>query len=604
MDPIKNLSTGFNTALKTAASDNVINKKELETLKKEAKTDDDKAVVSLLAKDTKNVSFNINEGNAQKNYSLSLDLDEPKPESKTNKPIAPFTASYATLGEGDKTKASNVMDQPWVARPTEGLDQVVNKFKTPEQVASLLGSIPYDDIRGQAMGGDGPLGAMSPDDTLKKYTGVCRDIHQLGAYLLSKNGYEAIQMGYVGARTSHSITVYKEPGGKGYGIVEYGKVYSPDKIKEMLGGRFANSPEEAVNALNFGTATTIYKWTPPKEGQEGHVEGAFYTEKYQNYHKTLQLQHQDGISFDSQLGLQIEKTLSDKWSIAIGKKFDTPGDPTAKDAVHATVGFKTGNENNWFSASLGAQYRPNDGARIVGTTDWSSTPTILAGASVQGQVRPLNYEFAKGHFTSTTVTGNMSGAFLAFNAEKESDAGTNKNSEKKSFDMDYVSTLPKLNIGVEQNVYGNFGNNLSYRAGAFMDYNGALAVAGISMGAKNPMEFANIGANARLVYEKGPLELGAGGQVMFQSVDNLHPSAVGVDAKYNIGNLTLSANSSMLFNTVEGNRLMTGVGAQYNISNKVNIGAGYQNELIMSRENGVYSNPGSNAFNIKAGFNF
>ncbi|MBC7472777.1 MAG: hypothetical protein H7263_00680, partial [Candidatus Sericytochromatia bacterium] len=364
MDPLKNLSTNFNSALKTAAQDNIISKNELENLKKTATTPDDKAVVELLSKDSSKVSFNVTEGSAQKQYDLSLDLDtKPITTPMADKPKqvaipASFTASYGSLGEGDITKAQVIKNQLIISQPGADLGQAVSRFKTPEQVASLLGSIPYDNERGKPMGGDGPLGTQTPDDTLKKYTGVCRDVHQLGAYLLSQNGYEATQVGYVGARTSHSITVYKEPGGKGYGIVEYGKVYNPDQIKTMLGGRYANSPEEAVNALNFGTATAIYKWTPPKEGQEGHVEGVFYTQKFQNYHKTLQLDHKDGVIFDSQLGLQIEKTLSDKWSIAVGKKFESPGDPTAKDSVHATVGYKTGDENNWFSASVGVQYRP------------------------------------------------------------------------------------------------------------------------------------------------------------------------------------------------------------------------------------------------------
>lgn len=592
MDPIKNLSTGFSSALKTASQDKIINKSELETLKKEAKSDDDKAVVEILSKDSKNVSFNVTEGSAQKEFNLFLDTEEkPAVENKDNKAkFEKMDFSYSSLGEGNKN-VSGVADQPGVSKPDAGLDDVAKTFNTPEKVAQLLGSIDYDTERGKPMGGDGPLGTQKPEDTLTKFTGVCRDIHQVGAYLLKQNGYDAVQMGYVGARTSHSITMYKEPNGKGYGVVEYGKVYSPEKIKDMLGGRYASSPEEALNALNFGTATTIYKWTPPQKGQEGHVEGVFYTSKYQNYHKTLQLEHKDRIVVDRQLGLEIEKTLGEKFSMKAGVNFDSPGDPTAKNAVHATVGYKTGNEDNWFSASIGTQYRPNDGARVVGTTNWVNNPTLLAGADIRGQWTPFKANLGTNHHTSTLLSGNISGAFLALNGQKESDAGKIVSSEKMSFDMDYLSGLPSLNLGVEQRFYGNITPNLSYSVSPFVKYNGALAVAGMTMGATNPLDFANAGVNGKLTYKNGNGEVSVGGQYMLKQVDNLNNTGLGVEGKYNFGKVNIFGGTSVI-NSVEGNRIMFNQGVGYDLNKNISLSARAQQEVIVSGGN-AYTNPGS-----------
>lgn len=585
MTSIKNLSSDFNTALKTASQDKIINKTELETLKSKAKTDDDKAVVEILTKDSKNVSFNINEGNAQTQYDLSIDNTEIPAKQEKDDTIklndsgfnpSNFNFSYSNLGVGSKGSA-NVTSKPDIIQPTGNLNDVAKTFNTPDKVAGLLGSINYDNKRAVSMN-EGPLGTQKPEDTLKSFSGVCRDTHQLGAYLLSQNGYDAVQMGYVSARTSHSITVYKEPDGKGYGIVEYGKVYSPEKIKEMMGGRYASSPEEALNALNMGTATTIYKWTPPKEGQEGNVAGAFYTSKFQNYHKTLKLEHKDGIVFDRELGLEIEKTLGEKFSMKAGINFGSPADPTSKDAIHATVGYKTGNEENWFSASVGTQYRPNDGSRIVGTTDFVENPTLLAGADIRGQWTPLKHSFNQNHHTSTVASGNLSGAFLAINGKEESDAGQLVSSDKKSFDMDYISGLPSFNLGVEQRFYGNITPNLSYNVTPFADYNAGLAVAGISMGG-GVGDYTNLGVKGSMTYKEGKGEVSVGGQYMLKQVDNLHNTGLGVQGKYNITqNLNVFGGASVV-NSVEGNRFMFSQGIGYNLNDKVSFDLSTRQEV-------------------------
>jgi hypothetical protein len=591
MDPFKKISTNFNVVLNKVSDDKVINKDELEELKNSALTKDDRDVVELLSKDTAHVNFQVVQGSAKANYDLTVSFEDQlvEKQAQNNPRLAPFNANYSSLGEGDKSKAPVISEQPGVKMPTGDLNSITHTFNDPDKVAGLLGSVPYDKERGKNFGGDGPLGAKKPEDTLKDYTGVCRDIHQLGAFLLSENGYEAIQMGYVGAQTSHSITVYKPPGGQGYGIVEYGKNYSPETIQKLLGGRYASSPEEAVNALNFGTATAIYKWTPPKQGEVGHVEGIFYTSKFQNYHKTLELEHKDRIVFDTNLGLEVEKTLSEKWSIKGGIKFDAPGDPTAKGAPHLTIGYKTGNDNNWFGMSMGMQYRPADGARKIGTLDWVSNPTFLMGANFAGQVRPLNYQFLPNQFLRTTIAGNIGGAFVALNSEKKSDAGSNIDKKNTSYDVNYISTLPDAKLSLRQDIAGKVGP-FTYNTGAFYNYDANLTVAAMGMGAKNPLEFANIGVDGRINYNNGGLNLGLGGSYLFHQVNNLDNTAVGFDSSYDFGKVQLFSRVAFL-NSIEGNRVIFNQGVNFNVTPTIDLTGKSQQEFIISKDFNMYTNP-------------
>ncbi|GIW21010.1 MAG: hypothetical protein KatS3mg068_0017 [Candidatus Sericytochromatia bacterium] len=588
METFRNISSNFKSTLDKASGDKIINKNELDELKKKAKSKDEKDLVKFIEtrKDKSTLSFEIKNGNANSSYNLSLDIEE-KEQSR----YEPNTRSYSSLGQGNIEVARNVSEQQAVSRPLGDLDSISNEYNTPEKIASLLGSIPYDTERGKPLGGDGPLGARSPDETLKIYSGVCRDIHQVGAYLLSKNGYEAIQMGYVGARTSHSFTVYKEPGGKGYGVVEYGKVYSPEYVSKLLGGRYASSPEEALNALNLGTATAIYKWTPPKEGQVGYVEGVFYTDKHKNYHKTLQLEHKDRIIIDRQLGVEIEKTLGDKWSVKAGVNFDSPSDPTAAGAVHASVGYRTGDNDNYFSLSLGTQFRPNEGSRIVGTMDWLTNPTLLAGADIRGKWTPYKLEYLPGHFMTTSLTGNLSGAFLALNKEKETDAGEIKLSDKWGYDLDYVSGLADSKLGLRHGFYGDLGKHFSYSTGLFAEYDVNLAVAGMSMGAPHPFLFFNTGVDGRINYHNEWLDLGLSGKYLFTQVNNSNTSGVGLDARYKRGNFELFGRADYL-KSVEGSRLQFTEGVRWRPDNRIALTAQSQQEIVIPDSGKHYVNPG------------
>jgi hypothetical protein len=590
MEVFRNINSSFKNTLDKVSKDKVINKNELNELKKIAKTEEEKKIVGLIEKqkNNDNLSFKIINGSARTTYNLDIDLDENIIDRER---YEPNTSSYTSLGQGNKDIASNVPNQPEVQRPVGSLDSIASDYNTPEKIAGLLGSIPYDNERGKPLGGDGPLGARSPEETLRIYSGVCRDIHQVGAYLLSKNGYEAIQMGYVSSRTSHSFTVYKEPGGKGYGIIEYGKVYSPEKIAELMGGIYASSPEEALNVLNLGSATTIYKWTPPKEGQVGYIEGIFYTDKHKNYHRTLQLEHKDKIMIDRQLGIEIEKTLGDKWSVKAGVNFDSPADPTARGSVHASVGYRTGNNDSWFSVSLGTQYRPNDGSRIVGTTDWLANPTLLAGADIRGKWTPYKLQYLPGQFMSTTLTGNLSGAFLALNKDKETDAGTVRLSDNLGYDLDYVSGLADGKLGIRHGFYGDLGKHVSYSAGLFAEYDINLAVAGISMGAPNPLLFFNTGVDGKINYHNGGLNLGLSGKYLFTQISNRNTSGIGLDARYTTKNFELFGRADYL-SSIEGSRLQFTEGVRFSPNEHIGLTAQSQQEIILPDSDKPYVNPG------------
>ncbi len=597
MDPLRNLSNDFSKALQTASTDKTITGKELIDLKSKAINEDDHKVIELIEKGQKdNIKFDVKTSDKDVNYSLSF-IEEEKPVSiqKPNINDPKFQmpkTNYSSLGVGDKTINLDIKGEKGVlySKPIGSLDEIATKFNDPHKVAQLVGSMGsanYDHDRATGTAINGPAGTKKPEDTLNDFKGVCRDVHQLAAYMLNKNGYDAVQMGYTAAQTSHSITSFREPKGKGYGIIEYDKVYTPEDIKKLT-GRYATSPEEAVNALNFGTAAAIYKWTPPKEGQSGHVEGVFYTSKFQNYHKTLQLEHKNEMMIDSNLGIQLEKTLGDKFSIKAG--FNPTGsafDPTSKNALNAAVGYKLGNDNNFLKASAGVQYRPEDGARVVGTTEFVKNPTLIAGVRVEGQVSPFNADLGKGNFTTTTLSGRLAGG-VAFNGQEKSDNGKRISDGKFGYDESYTSGLPDLKLGVEQKFYGDLGKGFSYSASAFANYDGNLAVAGIAMGG-NPLEFTNLGTNAKLNYNTGNFTGSVYGQVMLHQVNNLDNTTLGVSGNYNAGKVDLYASTGYL-SSVEGGRGFGEVGASYSPIKQLSFSAGLKQELVLpSNDNKAYA---------------
>lgn len=469
------------------------------------------------------------------------------------------------------------------------LDNMTESVKTPDQVATLLGSINYDTERGKPLGGDGPLGAQTPEDTLNGFSGVCRDIHQLGAYLLQQNGYNALQVGYVANRTSHSVLAYQEPG-KGYGVIEYGRVYTPADLETLL-GRPALSPQEAISALR-PEAKVIFGWTPPEKGQNGYVENIYYTMGHRLYQETLKLKHEDSLEIDNVRGLQLEKTLGEHWSIKINQQLESPGDPTGKHASSIAAGYQWGNFDNWGRVSLGVQHRPNEGKHVVGPNTWEKNPTTLIGVSVEGKVTPFKHRFNDRVSTSTTIYGNLSGAAVAINDKKKSDNGK-RVSEGIGYDNDIITGLPQANIRVSQNLDADLGKGFKIQNEAFMDTDLYLGIASWSMGGK--ILPANIGVSSTLQYEKGPVKAYVGGQYLFHQVNNLEATGAIAGVKYDTGRLSLAADSRV-FGSPEGTRVVTGQQVGVKITKDVDIHLRAQQENIFNKEIGHYTNAGGMSF--------
>lgn len=528
-----------------------------------------------------------------------VELFDDAPGSTTRRGPEPFRSQFPgaqTLGISDPQKDLLQVSPSSASVDTSerDLDALVGKVKTPAQTAALLGAINYDSERGKPLGGDGPLGTQRPEDTLNMFSGVCRDIHQLGAYILSQNGYNAVQVGYVANRTSHSVLAYQD--GAGYGIIEYGKVYSPDDVAKLL-GRPALSPREAISALR-PEAKVIFGWTPPQKGQEGSVKNIFYTMGHQLYQESLKLKHQDRLEVDRLRGIEIEKTLGEHWSIKAGMNFDSPADPTAKNAVHAAVGYQWGDFDNWGRISLGVQHRPNEGAHVIGPNSWKANPTTLAGFSFEGKVTPFKYHLSEKLWTSTTVQGGVSGAFLALNHDKESDSGVIKDG-KYGLDADYLTGLPAANLRISQNLDAQLSDKLTLSSELFMDNDLFLAAAAYGMGGKDL--YANIGVNSKLEYHEGPFSAHVGAQYLFKQVNNKEATGVSTGVGYQAGPVRISAGGTV-FNSEEGVRLQTQQAINLQLTESASVYAAAQQETIFNSSIGAHSNPGST--NFVGGLNF
>lgn len=594
MDPIKNLSPEFKplvTEVKAKPQVEVVPEKKEPVLENEIKTNDEVDIKSKTATPiaVNTVSF------VDKQSDQKPNINDPK--------FKMLDTSYSSLGVGDKNIPLDVKGQPVLyKKPIGSLDSISQRYNNPEKVAQLvgsMGSVNYDYARLAEGMSASVKGSKKPEDTLNDFKGVCRDVHQLAAYMLSKNGYEAVSVGYTSAQTSHSITSFKAPSDKGYGILEYDKVYTPEDVKKIL-GRYATSPEEAVNALNFGTAAAIYKWTPPKEGQTGSVEGIFYTSKFKNYHKTLELDHKDGMMIDKDLGFQLEKTLNSNLSVRVGfNPLGADSDPTAKNSFNAAIGYKTGDENNFIKSSIGMQYRPEDGSRIVGTSTFLKNPTLIAGVRVEGQYRPFTADLGGNNFTTTTISGRAGSGF-AFNGQDKSDGGKIVSDGTFGFDESYTSGLSDVKVGVEQKVYGDLGKGFSYSAAAFANYDVNLAVSGTLMGGK-PASFFNLGTNARLNYTKENLNVSAYGQYMAHQVNNLDNTTLGVSASYKADKLGVYSSAAYL-KSLEGGRSQLELGASYSPSKDLTFTGGVKKEVVLPNSGSSFAGD-TNAF-VKAEVRF
>jgi hypothetical protein len=476
-------------------------------------------------------------------------------------------------------------------------DTLSQEVNTPDKVARFLDTLVYDDSR--AGGGSGPAGAQSPRSTFETNLGVCRDMHQLGAYMLNQNGYEAVQMGYGSSRTLHAFLAYKGPQDQGYGAIEYGRNYSPEDIAKLL-GRPATSPEEAILALR-PEAKTLRTYSQPQADEVGHLERVFYTQGFQRYHETLRPDFVSGIQYDQNNGIRAELALGDRFSVVAGNQLASPGDPTGKDASYVTLGTRFGSGHNWLTAGIGYQYRPNEGAHTVGPNDWRNNPAHLLGLRSDFNLRPLESDLGKNHTTYTNINGTLAGA-LAFNSIDESASGAVVREDKVGLDTSLSSEMTFMQVNVSQHLDGKITDNLGYQSRIFANNDIGFASRAYNMGYSGLP--ANTGVNARLTYDNGNLFSHVGGQYLFTQVNNLDATGINAGVGYRLGNGLSFSTDAALTRSIEGSRAQAGIGIDYQAGKNIQFNARAGQEWVMPDLGNAYTNPGGTQARIGMRVNF
>lgn len=507
-------------------------------------------------------------------------------------PARDLFPGYATLGVGDpNTEVHGTRPGSYTPPKGMSLNDLTHQVTTPEDVAKLLqpfGSAVYDYDR--ADNGTGPAGAQSPEYTLEHHTGICRDSHQLGAYVLNQNGYNALQVGYKSEGVMHAVTAYQGKHGEGYGLIEYGTLYTPEKIAKIL-GRPALSYEEALSAVR-PEAKLINRYSTPEAQKEGHITGLYYTMGNLLYQETLRLKHENHAEWSNEHGVELEAALSDHWGVKFNADTGSSPDPTARNAVSGAVGYQAGDADNWARMSVGAQYRPNEGHHSVGPNHWEEHPTVVLGAHAEGQWTPFKAQLGENHQTRTTVSGNLTGA-LALSQGEGTDGTGQVSGGKWNVDQGLSAGLAHATVRVGQHFDGKLSDHFSYQSELFLEPDVMAMSYGYGTGGKGI--YSNSGANATLNYHNGGFGAYVGGQYLFTQVNNLEASGVATGISYGSGPLSLRADANML-DSNEGWRLKTTQSVNLRVKDNIDLYGYASQENIFTDHNGTVSNPGGNTF--------
>ena len=298
-------------------------------------------------------------------------------------------SGYHSQAVRDPSQSLTVRNQvPYTPPAGTSFGDFVSSMDSPDKVAAFgrpFGNILYNYDR--AGGGEGPSGTQTPRETFESMSAICRDIGQLQAYALQENGYNARQVGYKAQGVLHAVATYEGKAGEGFGLVEYGRNYSPEDIAAVL-GRPALSHEEALLAVR-PEAKLINPYTAPEADSEGSVEKLYYTTGHQLYSETLRLKHENSAGWNNQNGVEIEAALGQHWGIKFTQDTGSSADPTARNATSLAVGYATGDADNGMRMSVGVQYRPEEGHHSVGANQWESNAAVVGGIHMEGQVTPI-----------------------------------------------------------------------------------------------------------------------------------------------------------------------------------------------------------------------
>lgn len=543
--------------------------------------------------------------------------DAPKPQPKVDVSFALSRDSIrgaTAINTGDPNNRVTVSEVNRSILPSGyrnlTYDQLKGAINTPDAVAALAGQLEddpnngYDTVRGKPFGGDGPLGAQAPEETWRRFntpgdkSGVCRDIHQMAGSLLPPE-YEARQIGYVAGRTSHSLLVYKDPKGGGYGIVEYGRNYKPEDITRAL-GRPAQSYEEALMAIR-PEAKVIFRWSEPEKGKQGHVQSVFYTQAHQNYFQSLNLNFGKdvpnyAISFDTNQGLQVSGAAGPVRAKA-GWNPGSPGDPTGAGSVYATVGIghRGSNPNNYVGVSLGVMHRPNEASGDVGSNKNSPNPTTLVGARFDWNVNPFGpHRWANNVYGGVNFGGTL-GVGLPFNNLYKTDAGGVQTGDY-GFDGDMLTGMIQANTRLSYDVNARVNSNWTLGGSVFVAPDLYLTAASIGMGNTSPL--GNVGANVYASYHRGPWAFTTQAQVLGLQSNNLEATGARSELSYTRGRFSVGGSMGVM-DSNEGvrwtNTQFAGVSL---IPNYLNFSLTAQQQAVVSGEGSIYMPRGAGVFGL------
>lgn len=480
--------------------------------------------------------------------------------------------------------------------PGTTLASLSQSVKTPDDVTRLLqpfGSAVYDYDR--AGGGRGPAGTQSPEYTVTNNAGICRDSHQLGAYLLNQNGYDAIQIGYKAEGVLHAVTAYE--GEKGFGLIEYGTHYSPEKVAEAL-GRPALSYEEALLAIR-PESKILNRYSKPEAKEEGYITGLHYAMGNLLYQETLRLKHENSAEWNNQEGVKLEMALSEHFGIKLTANTGSSPDPTARNSLSAALGYQAGNEDNWFRLSTGFQYRPEEGHHSVGGNTWESHPAMVIGGHAEGQWTPFKAGLTPNHQTRTTVSGNFTTGIAL--TEGEGTDGTGRTVGQSGWELNdgLTAGFTQASVRLSQHFDGSFNEHFSYESEIFLNPDIVAMSFGYGTGGKGI--YSNSGVNARLVMDAGPVNGYVGGQYLFTQVNNLEASGITAGLGYEKNGFYVQSDNGFV-KSPEGWRLQTQQSIGYQPNEHVKVFGFATQEQIINPTYGNFS--GQNLLGAGLNINF
>lgn len=485
----------------------------------------------------------LKKGNAYTSFSLET-LSSPSAHSENTQSFPGKQPDYfpttESLGHISKHAPIQVTPVDISLLPDDirslSLEAVTKQLNTPDHVAALLGNIPYELER--MGGGKGPLATYTPRSVIEHYKGVCRDMHQLGAYILQQHGYEARQMGYDSSRTPHSFTVYFDPKTKEYGAVEYGRHYSPQELTQKL-GRKPTSYEDAMSALR-PDALDIRRYSEAKADEQGHYDSIYYTRTLRHIIDNMKPDYETSASYSYENGAKVSANVG-RFGLTLGYDPLAPGAPAMKDSVYLNAGYWLGDQESYLSFFTAVQYLPENFFRTIGPNETIDNPTLLIGAGIEGQWTPefLKFALENGHLTYTTIDGEAIGN-IAFNTMDTNDQG-HVVDEGFGFDKAMSGAARSIRAGIKQH-YDIKEKDWQLQNTLFMNGDLVTGIQAYIMGNSTP--FVNAGISSVFQYKPdgGPWLLKAGAKVLFHQVDNTEATSVKAGGGYDDGKFLLTAN--------------------------------------------------------------